>query len=81
MHIAGVRTFWTSCMILPQKVIIHRGKRPNTESQSMWEMEPTVDGSGNILKSREGKKRAVIIEIVTTVVQLNECSIFEKQRR
>lgn len=47
----------------------------------MWEMEPTVDGSGNILKSREGKKRAVIIEIVTTVVQLNECSIFEKQRR
>lgn len=35
----------------------------------------------HILKSREGKKRAVIIEIVTTVVQLNECSIFEKQRR
>ena len=55
MHIAGIRTFQKSCMILPKKVIIHRGKRPSTESQSMWEMEPRVDGSGNILKSREGK--------------------------
>ena len=56
MHVGGTGTFQPSCMILPEKyTLIEEKHQASTESQSLKEMEPGVEGSGHTFRNREGK--------------------------
>ena len=54
MHVGGIRTFQPKCMILPEKQsFLEEKDQASTESQSVREMEPGVEGSGNTYRNQE----------------------------
>ena len=76
MRVGGIRTFQPRCTILPEKKIIHGGKRPkqnaHSESQSMWETELGVEGSGNSYRNEEREQMHSSHRNSNNIVQLNK---------